>query len=241
MSIHLQQMQRLQLAGTLAAGIAHDLNNELTLVLGNLDLALGRLPAGYDACDSLELAKTAAGRCAEMSRRLLYLGRPPRAMARMDVADALAEANKMLECVKPPNTSLTVDCEPGVFMLGDPTQIQQVLINLGTNGFHAMPHGGAVEIRGYLEEGRVNITVRDTGCGIPKSMRRKIFEPFFTTRPETGGSGLGLCTVRDIVANHCGLLGFDSEPGEGTRFLLSFPALEAESLNAVEEKPKDAH
>ncbi|HEY3836358.1 MAG TPA: histidine kinase dimerization/phospho-acceptor domain-containing protein, partial [Bryobacteraceae bacterium] len=71
-------MQRLQLAGTLAGGIAHDLNNELTLVLGNIEMALDRLPSGYDAYDALELARTAAGRCADMSRRLLTLGRENR-------------------------------------------------------------------------------------------------------------------------------------------------------------------
>lgn len=225
-------MQRLQLAGTLASGIAHDLNNELTLVLGNLDLALDHLPAGYEAGDTLELARTAASRCADMSRRLLYLGRPSRtAMAPMDAAAALCEAKLMLDCVKPPNTRLTVDSETGLLMRGDATEIQQVLINLGTNGFHAMPQGGELEIRGYREDGRINITVRDTGCGIPKSMRTKIFEPFYTTRPETGGSGLGLNTVRTIVSSHYGFMGFDSEPGKGTTFLLNFPALKPEDPN----------
>lgn len=224
MSEYLQKMQRLHLAGTLASGIAHDLNNQLTIVLGNLDLALDHLPAGYDAHDSLEFAKTAASRCADMSRRLLYLGREKRTMmTRMDVAAAIVEARQMLECVKPPNTRMTVECETGLFMLGDPTQIQQVLINLGTNAFHAMKKGGDLEIRGYQEDERVNIKVRDTGCGIPNSLRQQIYEPFFTTHPDTGGCGLGLATVRAIVTSHGGLVGMDSTLGEGTTFLLNFP------------------
>ncbi len=224
MSEHLQQMQRLQLAGTLAGGIAHDLNNQLTLVLGNLQLAMDRIPETYDAYDSLALARTAAGRCADMSRRLLFLGRERRkVMTRMDVAPAIIEAQQMLECVKPPHTRMTVECETGLFILGDSTQLQQVLINLGTNAFHAMPKGGDLEIRAYVEEERVNIAVQDTGCGIPASMRQQIYEPFFTTRGETGGSGLGLATVRSIVAAHGGLISLDSTPGKGSTFLLSFP------------------
>jgi signal transduction histidine kinase len=92
-----------------------------------------------------------------------------------------------------------------------------------------MTKGGDLEIRAYLENGRVKITVRDTGCGIPKSLRTRIFEPFFTTRGESGGSGLGLATVRSIVAKHDGIVGLDSIPGEGSTFLLNFPALGPES------------
>jgi signal transduction histidine kinase len=224
MSDHLQQMQRLQLAGTLASGIAHDLNNQLTVVLGNLDLALDRLPDSYEAFDLLELVKTAASRCADMSRRLLYLGRDKRTvMTPLDVAAAVREAHQMLECLKPPNVRMTADSETGLSILGDTTEIQQVLLNLGTNAFHAMAKGGDLEIRAYLEEERVNISVRDTGCGIPASMRKRIFEPFFTTQGETGGSGLGLATVRSIVASHGGLVGLDSKPGHGSTFLLNFP------------------
>ena len=217
-------MQRLQLAGTLASGIAHDLNNELTLVLGNLELALDRSPGNPGAHDAIELAITAAGRCADMSRRLLYLGRNrPTAMRRIDVAASLAEAQRMLECIKPPNVRLSVECETGVSILGDATEFQQILLNLGTNAYHAMNQGGELEIRGYLEEERVNVIVRDTGCGIPASLRNRVFEPFFTTHGDTGGSGLGLSSVRTLVETHGGMIGFDSAPGQGTTFLLNFP------------------
>jgi len=187
----IEHMQQLQLAGTLSSGIAHDLNDQLTLVLGSLEMALHRLPASYDAYDSLELAKTAAGRCADMSRRLLHLSRLPRpVMERVDIAGVIREAHDMLECVKPPNTQITTDAEPGLSILGSPIQLQQLLINLGTNAFHAMPHGGSFQISAHREGGRVRLTARDTGCGIPKSLTRRVFVPFYTTRGESGGSGL---------------------------------------------------
>ena len=230
MSEQMQQMQRLQLAGTLAGGIAHDLNNQLTVVLGNLELAMNHLPDGEDVFDSLRLAKTAASRCADMSRRLLYLGRGARTrMARIEMARAIIEAQQMLECLKPRHVRLLVESEVGLYIHADSTLIQQLLINLGTNAFHAMEQGGDVEIRGYLEAGRVNIMVRDHGCGIPKSLRQRIFEPFFTTRGEDGGSGLGLSTVRSIIDSHGGSLGLESVAGQGSTFLVSFPALEPEA------------
>jgi signal transduction histidine kinase len=226
MTDNLERMQRLHLAGTLASGIAHDLNNQLTLVLGNLEMAMDRLPAGYDAYDSLELAMTAVGRCADMSRRLLTLGTENRIkMTKMDVASAVIEAHRMLECVKPANTRMSVDTEAGLEIMGNATEIQQVLINLGTNAFYAMPQGGDLEIRAYFEEGHVCVTVKDTGCGVPQSMRQQIFEPFFTTHGETGGSGLGLATVRSIVKAHAGQIALDSTPGKGSTFILMFPLL----------------
>ena len=230
MSEQIQHMQRLQMAGTLAGGIAHDLNNQLTLVLGNIDLALDHLPAGYDAHDLLELAKTAAGRCADMSHRLLHLSRPAgSAMTRVDITAAVVEAQQMLACIKPPKIHMTVEAESGLSIYGNATQIQQTLINLGTNSFHAMPRGGELRIRAYYEHSRVNISVSDTGCGMPASMRQQVFEPFFTTRADVGGSGLGLASVRTIVKAHGGLLGLDSEPGKGTTFLLNFPTFRSRS------------
>ncbi|HEY3840571.1 MAG TPA: HAMP domain-containing sensor histidine kinase, partial [Bryobacteraceae bacterium] len=147
-------------------------------------------------------------------------------MTKMDVAQAVLEARQMLECIKPPNTRINIEVEAGLVINGDATQVQQVMINLGTNAFRAMPRGGEVEIRAYFESGHACVTVRDTGCGIPQSMRQQIFEPFFTTHGETGGSGLGLATVRSIVNAHGGLIGLDSTPGQGSTFMVTFPLCE---------------
>ena len=151
-------MQRPQLAGTLAGGMAHDLNNELTLMLGNIDLALDQLPAGYDVSDSLEHAKSAASRCAEMSRRLLSVSRDRRStMTQIDVAVSVIEARKLLEYIKPPKTRVGSETEIGLFIRGNANQIEQALLELGTNAFNAMPEGGEVEIRAYRGDGAINI------------------------------------------------------------------------------------
>jgi two-component system cell cycle sensor histidine kinase/response regulator CckA len=221
----LQQMQRLQMAGHLAGGIAHDLNNELTLILGNLELALDQLPAGYEVCDSLEHAKSAASRCADMSRRLLSVSRDRRtSMTKMDVAASVIEARKLLEYIKPPRISVSCETELGLFIQGNVNQIEQTLLELGSNAFEAMPEGGEVEIRAYYGEGAIHIAVRDTGCGMTPSLQKRVFEPFYTTHRQTGGSGLGLATVRSIVKSHDGVLGIESRVGEGTIFMMNFPA-----------------
>ena len=226
MSEQIQQMQRLQLAGTFAGGIAHDLNNELTLVLGNLELALDSLPVGYDAHETLESARSAAGRCADLSQRLLHLGREKRTtMAAMDVAAAVVDARQMLECIKPPHVHMTTESATGLIILGDAGKIQQVLLNLGTNAFHAMEKGGELTIRAWQEKDAVNITVQDTGCGIPASLHKRIFEPFYTTRTARGSSGLGLTTTRSIISRHGGTIRLQSKSGEGTTFHLTFPLL----------------
>jgi signal transduction histidine kinase len=222
-------MQRLQIAGTLASGIAHDMNNELTLVLGNLDVAIDRLPSGYDLHDWLALAKTAAGRCADMSRRLLDLSRPPRpSMTRLRVESLVEEARVMLECIKPPNTTIDIDVESDLEIDGNEMQIQQVLINLGTNSFHAMPGGGVLRISAGRDLDHVRIAVSDSGCGIPPSMQKRIFDPFFTTRADAGGSGLGLTSAQNIMHNHAGSITVDSLLNEGSTFTLEFPAPEPE-------------
>lgn len=233
MSEQIQHMQRLQMAGTLASGIAHDLNNQLTLVLGHLDVALGKIPDTDPAVDSLGRARTAASHCADMSQRLLRLGRPsPRNLTRLDVATAVVETCQLLECIKPRKIKIDIDTEAGLIIEGDPTELQQILMNLATNAFQAMPSGGKLCIRAWRspesEElgNMIKLSIRDNGKGIPVSLRQRVFEPFFTTHPENGGSGLGLSTVRSLVKGMGGHLGLDSFPGKGSTFLLLFPAAE---------------
>lgn len=228
MSEQIQHMQRLHLAGVLASGIAHDLNNQLTLVLGHLDLALGRLPESDPARESLDLATTAASHCAAMSQRLLRLGRKSgRIVGRIEVAGAVAESCRLLECIRPQNVRIRIDAEKGHFLHADATEFQQVLMNLAINAFQAMPAGGELHFRVCRTPepgGSIHIAVRDNGNGIPVSLRKRIFEPFFTTRTEGGGSGLGLSTAKSIVEAMGGQMALDSFPGKGSTFLLVFPA-----------------
>ena len=226
MNEHIPHIQRLQLAGTLARGIAHDLNNQLTLVLGHLELALDRVPDGFELHEWLETAKSAAGRCADLGRRLLFFSADPRpALARVDVTAAIDEARQMLEFILPPNIRLLCDCDTGLAIEGHRRQIQQAVINLVLNSFRAMPQGGEVVVRAWNENHRVSIAVRDTGCGIPASLRHRIFEPFYTTCAEFGGGGLGLSSVQSIVAACGGGIRLESEPGIGTTFTLDFPEI----------------
>jgi signal transduction histidine kinase len=226
LTTQLQHIQRLQLAGTLASGIAHDLNNQLTLVLGHLQVAVDRLPATEeDTLDSLRLAQIAAGHCANLSQRLLNLGRhvpAPKSRKPLDLSAAILETQQLLGCIKPRNVNMRVQVDPGLLLPADPIQIQQVLMNLATNAFHAMPAGGEFRIKAWADD-NICIAVRDNGCGIPESLRRRVFEPFFTTHPEDGGTGLGLASVSAIVRNLGGSLELDSESGKGTTFLLTFP------------------
>jgi signal transduction histidine kinase len=236
----IQQMQRLQLAGTLAGGIAHDLNNELTLILGNIEVALDQLPAGYDVCESLENAKSAASRCADMSRRLLAVSRDRHAkMMKMDVAGSVIEARNLLEYIRPPNIRMSSESELGLFIQGNANQIEQALVELGSNAFDAMSGGGAVEIRAYRSEDAINVEVRDTGCGMSPALQKRVFEPLYTTHGQSGGSGLGLATVRSIVSGHEGLVGIESIVGEGTIFMMTFPAWKPEAP-AVSDTPMEA-
>lgn len=220
----MQHMQRLQLAGTLASGIAHDLNNELTLILGNIEVAKGRLPYGNDAWDWLDLAARAANRCAAMSRRLLDLSRDPQSLREtIEVTDLIEEARLMLECMKPRHAEIVTDVSPSLIILGDSAAIHRVLVNLGLNAFQAMPSGGTLKISVIHYLNRVHISFADTGCGIPVSLQKRIFEPFFTTRAEAGGSGLGLATASQIMQNHAGSIIVESRPKEGSTFTLDFP------------------
>jgi signal transduction histidine kinase len=224
MKEQLQHMQRLQLAGTLAGGIAHDLNDQLTLVIGGLELALERTHHSDKAFETLELARNAAGRCADISRRLQDFGRRRKVMERVDLGEVAEEAGQMLDYVKPISTYSTVVAEPDVCILGNRDEILQLFINLGLNGFQAMNGPGRIDIGVVQWDGKARITVCDNGRGIPKSISRKIFQPFFTTRSESGAGGLGLTTVRTIVMAHAGHITVNSRPDRGTAFIIDFPA-----------------
>ncbi len=212
----IQHMQRLQLAGQLAGGIAHELNNQLTLILGNLELALDQLPAGDNACESLEGARSAAGRCADMSRQLVTVSRQRRAdKTKMDFAAAVIEARKLLEYIRPPKVRVTTETEIGLLMNGNEMQIRHALLELGINAFHAMEQGGELLFHAYRAEDSVCLAAQDNGCGMTPSAQRRIFESLYAS---------GLSTVQSIIAEHDGFFGLETRVGEGAIFLMSFPA-----------------
>jgi PAS domain S-box-containing protein len=236
----LLRAQRVESIGTLASGIAHDLNNVLSPIL----LSVGLLSSTARDSDERRVLKTieiSAMRGAEMVKQVLAFARgveghniptPPRALIG-DIALVVRETfPKSIEL----RTELENDLWP---IIGDPTQLHQVLLNLCVNARDAMPAGGVLTITAenmmvdeqfvqMNNDGTVGphvlIQVRDSGAGIPPEIRERIFDPFFTTKAIGKGTGLGLSTVSTIVKSHNGFIRVESTPGKGTVFKLYFPA-----------------
>ncbi len=243
--------QRLEAIGQLAGGVAHDLNNALAPILMTLPLLKLDYPEGGEMLDTVE---TSAARCAEMVRQLLTFARGAEGERQAVAAGRLVkEIEKIVRGTFPKNIELRTEVGPAVRpILGDPTQLHQVLLNLCVNARDAMPGGGilTVQARDFrvdevfasgVPEARpgqyVLFEVVDTGCGIPGELLDRIFEPFFTTKGPDHGTGLGLSTVVGIVKGHGGFLRVQSEPGQGSCFAVYLPAAR---VVEVEEAPGPA-
>jgi two-component system cell cycle sensor histidine kinase/response regulator CckA len=219
------QQQRLELVGQMASGIAHDLNNQMMLILNHLDFALRQIPAHQPVRGDLGDVKKAAERCTEMISSMLAFGRPTIArLRRTDLTVSLAESARLLRRVMPARIDLQFAIDRDLAPVwGDETQIQQVILNLAVNARDAMPNGGVLQIEARNFGGSIAITVRDTGCGMTPDVLSRIQEPYFTTRQETGGTGLGLANVARILEEHNAVMSVESVPGEGTCFQILFP------------------
>ncbi len=235
----LAHSQKLQATGQLAGGIAHDFNNLLTAILGAAECIAEREPAGETAEDT-RVIQGSAQRGAALVRQLLAFGRQqtlqPRALAMNDVIEGISS---LLHRLIGSQVRLVLDLEqPGRKVRADPTQLDQVLVNLAVNARDAMPNGGELTLRsGHITTLRtiihgaeavppgryVTIDVQDTGGGIPPDVLPRIFDPFFTTKREAGGSGLGLSTVHGIVRQSDGFLGVESTLGRGTCMRIYLP------------------
>ncbi|MBX3234156.1 MAG: PAS domain S-box protein [Labilithrix sp.] len=237
----LQQGQRLQSLGTLAAGIAHDFKNVLAVVNANAELALLDVEDPTACRESLHALQRATRQATELVRRILTFSReqaPDR-----DVLDLRAVVDEALELVRvtlPAGVELRRRYEPAPHVVADAVQIHQVVMNLATNAAHAMQgRSGAIEVQlgrrrfeadasmpsPDLRPGDyVSLSVRDDGCGMDEPTTRRVFDPFFTTKPHGEGTGLGLSTVHGIVKAHDGAIALESTPDVGTTFTLFFPA-----------------
>ena len=235
----LAHSQKLQAMGQLAGGIAHDFNNLLTAILGAAEEIAGRQPDAGTAEDAAQI-RASAQRGAGLVRQLLAFGRQqtlqPRPLA---VNEVISEIAGLLRRLLGAQVRLTLELEePGRLVRADPTQLDQVIVNLVVNARDAMPQGGDLTVRSghvtlfrpllhgaeAIPPGRyAMIEVQDTGLGIPPEVLPRIFDPFFTTRREAGGSGLGLSTVHGIVRQSDGFLAVDSVPGQGTSMRIYLP------------------
>jgi PAS domain S-box-containing protein len=249
----LRQAQKMEAVGQLSAGIAHDFNNLLMGVLGYAGLARGDVPDDSRVAEYLDRIEQSGQRAASLTKQLLAFGRRQTLQARdLDLNELVAETLSMLERLLGEQIEIVSRPEPSLPPLrADPTQLQQVLLNLALNARDAMPNGGtltittaAVEIDAddldepsELVPGRyVRLTVADTGLGMAAEVRGRIFEPFFTTKGVGEGTGLGLPSVYGIVKQSRGDIEVDSEPGLGTTFRIYLPSaappVEADAADA---------
>ena len=237
----LLQAQKMESIDQLAAGVAHDFNNMLTIIQGHTSKMLTNPNLPPEVQDAMLAVYGAGERAAGLTRQLLMFSRKnimqPRAL---NLREVVVNLNKMLGRLLGETIALRFGCvqePPPVF--GDAGMIDQVLVNLAVNAHDAMPNGGTLTISvdecwigpDYLEhhpEARMGHFVRlqmtDTGCGMSAKVRARIFEPFFTTKEPGKGTGLGLATVFGIVKQHAGWLEVASEVDMGTTFTVFFPA-----------------
>jgi signal transduction histidine kinase len=226
----LLQSARLASVGQLAAGVAHEINNPMMVILGFAQSALRRLPPDDPLAFPLSSIERESIRVRDLVRKLLAFSRQnelPETVVQAGtvVADALALVEAMAA-----SRGIAVRREipeAALPVRGTAPQIQQVVINLCSNALDAMPGGGTLSVRAACAEadGRpwIAIEVADTGTGIPPENREKVFDPFFTTKEPGQGTGLGLFIASEIVQQHRGRIAFESEVGKGTRFRVLLP------------------
>ncbi|TWU25059.1 Wide host range VirA protein [Novipirellula galeiformis] len=236
-----RRRQRLESLGTLASGIAHDLNNLLTPILMSCRM-LQRKNANVDRDALLETIGSGASRGADLIAQLLTFARGGEGEQRpIRVDEIIPEVAAILQATLPPGIKLETQIGSGLSqVLGDATEISQVVMNLAINARDAMSASGELKIsvspitlateRSYayatLQPGDyLSITVSDTGTGIPKNLRERMFDPFFTTKERGQGTGLGLSTTIGIVRSHEGAVEVRSTVGQGTRISVILPAL----------------
>ncbi len=238
--VRLRQAQRLEAVGRLAGGVAHDFNNLLTGILLYCDLLIASVEPGQPVRKYAEEIRNAGVQASGLVRQLLTLARPTNHQPRLLSLNEIAEAMRnLLGRLIGESIDLNLQLDPDLGLVKmDPTQAQQILLNLVLNSRDAMPSGGRIQIETrnckvqvLAEAGAGHTTtslpcallvVKDTGVGMDEKTRVHVFEAFFTTKSNKG-TGLGLATVHDIVSSNGGLIHVDSAPGQGTRISILLP------------------
>lgn len=240
----LQQAMKLQAIGTLAGGIAHDFNNILSPIIGYTELTMDDIPEDSQARKYLEKILKATNRAKELVQQILMFSRQDcQERKPLKVQNLIKEALKLLRATIPAtveiNCDVGEDCGP---IMGDPTQIHQVIMNLCTNAYHAMQEtGGSLDVslkeidisyeqtreRLGMKLGKhLQLTVKDAGHGMEPEVLERIFEPYYTTKKQGKGTGLGLSVIDGIVKNHGGDITVSSQPGKGAVFNIYLPVID---------------
>jgi len=247
----LMQAQKMEAIGTLAGGVAHDFNNILGAILGNVDLARNLTPAASPSVKLLDKAVEAIQRATLLVGQILAFSRQKDTKrVLLQVAPIIDEAIKLLRPLLPSTIKIAQHIQDNSRpILADPTQVHQILMNLCTNAFHEMElTGGTLTItlkdtdftsielqqHPYVKPGHFAVlSIGDSGAGIPLEVQNKIFDPYFTTKAVGKGTGMGLSIVHGIVKNYGGFITVDSEQGKGTWFHIHLPA--ADRVKSVED------
>jgi PAS domain S-box-containing protein len=246
----LRQAQKMETLGTLAGGVAHDFNNILSIIIGNYEHIKEELPGWSPLNENLEQIRLASLRARDVVRQLLTFARRSDTQQQpMNIATVVHESLQLIRSTIPTNIEIQHHLPEGSgSILGNSTQINQLIINLCTNAADAMlPQGGrltiGVEKVSMDEDGalltrslkpgpHIKLVIEDAGRGIDAQTLAHIFEPYFTTKPFGKGTGIGLAVVHGIVDHHKGEIFVESKPGRGTTFTILFP----EFQDKVEEK-----
>ena len=236
----LRESQKMEALGTLAGGVAHDFNNIVAAIIGNVELALDDVPADSPARTSLTEIRKASRRARDLVQQILAFSRRQLLERQViELAPVVEESVRLLRATLPAGVDLSLYIGDGVpRVLADATQIEQVLLNLCTNAWQAVRGvaQGRVAIRLEAHQGSpaaadtalsewARLTVCDNGQGMSDETRARMFEPFFTTKPPGKGTGLGLAVVHGILRDHDAVLQVQSAPGEGSTFSVYLPAV----------------
>ncbi len=223
-----RQAQKMEAVGRLAAGVAHDFNNQLTVINGYSDLLLDTLSPKDPGYALVEEVRRAGERSAGLTRQLLAFGRREVVAPRvLDLNDVVRGVERILAQAVGEDVRLVTELAPGLAAVrADQGQLEQVLMNLVVNARDAMPDGGTLTVATANLPGgsRVRLTVADTGTGMTAEVRRRLFEPFFTTKPKGQGTGLGLAVVHGVVTQAGGAVEVQTAIGRGTTFHIDLPA-----------------